>query len=335
MAFEIRPNQKYALIAFSETFIDASFPGELDLGGGVWVLRSLPTKLPDHWEKWIGSIRSRRIARAQLIIAVVADSKHPEILDDENRRLQEIAYQLFWGFLLTGFFRVNGEPIRITGAHDGTQLDVRSIGEFEQPIWLFGSPIDRMTEARAREAFELARAIDLLPGKGKLARFGRVLHAFWAGILSDEAGNRLHEFIRCVEGFIYPDTGQTKRQFKSRTELFIGPRHHDLIDELYELRSAVEHLHDPLELLTSLSPRDRRLCLLQRAMESESLARYCIARLLSSSAIWPRFEDDSALEEFWKLDQPKRVSEWGSELDFAAVSRAFDSTYIEDADLGL
>jgi hypothetical protein len=26
--------------------------------------------------------------------------------------------------------------------------------------------------------------------------------------------------------------------------LFIGPRHHDLIGDIYDIRSAVEHLHE-------------------------------------------------------------------------------------------
>jgi hypothetical protein len=37
---------------------------------------------------------------------------------------------------------------------------------------------------------------------------------------------------------ILPAAGKTKRQFKSRAELFIGPGHHDLMGELYDVRSA-------------------------------------------------------------------------------------------------
>ena len=44
---------------------------------------------------------------------------------------------------------------------------------------------------------------------------------------------------RCIDGLILPDTGKTKQQFKSRTELFIGPRHHELMGDIYDLRSAV------------------------------------------------------------------------------------------------
>jgi hypothetical protein len=34
-----------------------------------------------------------------------------------------------------------------------------------------------------------------------------------------------------------PDPGKTKQKFKSRTELFIGPRHHDMMGEIYDVRS--------------------------------------------------------------------------------------------------
>ena len=46
------------------------------------------------------------------------------------------------------------------------------------------------------------------------------------------------------DGLILPDTGKTKQQFKSRTELFIGPSHHELMGDIYDVRSAVEHLHE-------------------------------------------------------------------------------------------
>jgi hypothetical protein len=41
-----------------------------------------------------------------------------------------------------------------------------------------------------------------------------------------------------------PDAGKTQQQFKVRTELFIGPRHHDMMGEMYDVRSAVENLHE-------------------------------------------------------------------------------------------
>jgi hypothetical protein len=48
----------------------------------------------------------------------------------------------------------------------------------------------------------------------------------------------LHQYCRCIEGLILPDPGNTKKQFRSRTELFIGPKHHVLMGELDAFASS-------------------------------------------------------------------------------------------------
>ena len=48
-----------------------------------------------------------------------------------------------------------------------------------------------------------------------------------------EIVDRLHQYSRCIDELILPDAGKTKQQFRSRTELFIGPFHHDLMGEIY------------------------------------------------------------------------------------------------------
>jgi hypothetical protein len=39
--------------------------------------------------------------------------------------------------------------------------------------------------------------------------------------------DRIHQFSRCLEGLLATAPGQSKKQFKSRTELFVGPKHHE------------------------------------------------------------------------------------------------------------
>jgi hypothetical protein len=58
--------------------------------------------------------------------------------------------------------------------------------------------------------------------------------------------DRLHQYCRCIDGLILPKAGETKRQFKSRTELFIGPRHHDLMGDMYDVRSELTDTSWPL-----------------------------------------------------------------------------------------
>ena len=72
----------------------------------------------------------------------------------------------------------------------------------------------------------------------------RTLHIYLEARAAADILDRLHQYCRRIDGLILPNAGETKRQFKSRTELFIGPRHHDLMGDIYDIRSAVEHLHE-------------------------------------------------------------------------------------------
>jgi hypothetical protein len=54
----------------------------------------------------------------------------------------------------------------------------------------------------------------------------RVFHLYLeARMIRDNMG-RQHQYCRCIDGLIVSTQGQAKKQFKSRTELLIGPRHH-------------------------------------------------------------------------------------------------------------
>lgn len=79
-----------------------------------------------------------------------------------------------------------------------------------------------------------------------------------------------------------PDNGKTKPQFKSRTELFIGARHHDMMGEIYDVCSPVEHLHENQYL--EGSDRELRLDLLKKEAVTDHIARTALARIISNGA---------------------------------------------------
>ena len=80
--------------------------------------------------------------------------------------------------------------------------------------------------------------------------------------------DRLHQYCRCIDGLIVSKQGEAKSQFKSRTELFIGPRHHTLMGETYAVRSDVEHLHENKHL--EVFDRNARLDLVKKLRHQES-----------------------------------------------------------------
>lgn len=104
---------------------------------------------------------------------------------------------------------------------------------------------------------------------------------------------RIHQDSRCIDGLILPKPGKTTQQFKSRSELFIGPGHHDTMGEIYDVRSAVEHLHENRYLETF--DRQLRLELLKKEAIIEYIARTALAQIVVNSSLWPHFSNTPAL----------------------------------------
>jgi hypothetical protein len=109
-------------------------------------------------------------------------------------------------------------------------------------------------------------------------RFSRILHLYLETRTIRDNMDRLHQYCRCIEGLIVSEPGQGKNRFKSRTELFIGPRHHTLMGEAYDVRSDVEHLYENKHL--EVFDRAARLELVKKLEMMEYIARSTLARKL-------------------------------------------------------
>jgi hypothetical protein len=334
-ALQVNQGEKYALIAIPQAFVDDSLPEDFQAERDLWITRTLPFDIEGQWKGWVGSLLFDKLKGAGLFLISKGPAAHPDILDADNERYKLRVFHFYMGFQLTGFFWCNDQPIQLTGANRSGEIDVRFIGELQMPYSVPGAPSESIDIDRIRRATAVANAFHNVQNTKKYERFNRSVRTFYSGISSNEGGERLHQFIRCVEGFIHPDPGKTGKQFKSRTELFLGPHHHEVAEEFFEIRSAVEHLHDPTGIITAPSEREKRIKLLQRAVEAEALARYIIQRFLLSPEIWPHFEDDISISKFWKLSAAEREKLWGVPFDIDTVSKQFDSRHIDAEALGL
>ena len=120
-------------------------------------------------------------------------------------------------------------------------------------------------------------------------------------------------------------------QFKSRTELFIGPGHHDLMGALYDILSHVEHLHENRYL--EPFDRDVRLDLVKKEAIVESIARKSLSRIINKEALRPHFGNTAALERFWAFSPDERRRIWGDPIDPMVPIADFDPKYLQDGRL--
>jgi hypothetical protein len=174
-------------------------------------------------------------------------SSRPDVLDGENQKLQQRVSNFYVGLLPASRFAPAHRPVMLSGSRRNGAVDIRQQHDFDSPVPCIFRGYPPVVNADIQLAVRLAGEIEDLgtaPLKGGHWRLFRTLDIYRDTRTVRDILDRLHQYARCIDGLILPDAGKTKQQFKSRTELFIGPRHHDLMGDIYDVRSAVEHLHD-------------------------------------------------------------------------------------------
>ena len=192
-------------------------------------------------------------------------------------------------------------------------------------------------EIFCRKAGQVGRKFQAF-GEGKFWdadrwRFLRCHDVYRKGRIEFDLLDRLHQFTRCIEGLIAAPRGDTTRQFANRTALFIGPHHRDLMKELYQVRSDIEHLNEHKHLMA----RDRptRIHLAKLEAVSELIARSCLAHILLDRALLTQFGNATAIRTFWAKPEAEMRLIWGPPLDLTGTLQGFDFDLVSDSDLGL
>lgn len=329
----LQKGEKYALIAMDVH----STPGiRVELPGvDVQILSDLGVQMPDHWREWLGTMRAEEMEGCNLFILAKSDHSPPGVLDGENDELMRKVWNTYIGLLVELPFAPAHAPIRLSGGMDRDEVDIRQQADIDIPIRGLVSGHPRIEATHLRSALTMGQALSSLRDPlrtGRSWRLIRTLTIFVDACTTSMMLDRIHQFCRCIEGLILPAEGRTKRDFKVRTELFVGPSHHDLIGEIYDVRSAVEHLHDDKYLHGF--DRARMLRLVEHEAILASLCRACLRRILSNPSILPHFANESALGAFWALSHQERQGIWGSPVDPRQALAGFQPAYVSDAMLG-
>jgi hypothetical protein len=296
-------------------------------------LPALRLPLSRPLRRQIGTRASADIAGADLYLVATCRCG----IDAEREPLRRLAHWAYFSLLLSVGFVRHGRAYMLDGYATPTRLRDIGIAEYDPALIPKGSPPARIRPSELRRAFRRTRAVQQLFTGGLHPRFGRVMAAFLHAVGMHALDRRLHQAVRCVEGFVHPGQSGLKKRFAERCQLFLGrgDAMKAFLEELWDLRSVVEHLHGPFRIITEPGERERRLVLLRRTIEAESLARYCIETFLDTPGLWPHFANEAAVEAFWALPQTKQRAIWGPRLDLAQLDLHFDPAAITNADLML
>jgi hypothetical protein len=330
----IADEEKYALVGL-EVKLEGSFPFR-GLGVGLWAWTDQALDVPTHWCEWLGSIRTKQIENCNLVLLSKLHSQAPEVLDGENQLLQRRVWGFYQGLLLSSTFTPSHPPILLTGSCTNGEIGVRQESGLDIPslnLFRHYPPILLSEIVRAASIAGSIEDLIAVPPAGGAWRIFRALSVYIGARAEQQLLDRLHQYCRCIDGLILSDPGSGLKQFKSRTELFIGPRHHDLMGKLYAIRSDIEHLHEHKYLETF--DRETRLDLAQKEAIAEHIARNCLAHIIESPALWPHFGSTAALGPFWKLDPAERQRLWAAApLNPADALVGYDPKFITNGDLG-
>ena len=329
----IDDGEKYALVGL-QVNLEGPPPPER-IAPSLRVLTATTFDVPPEWRDWLGSIRADQVEGSNLFLVSKLESTTPGVLDGENQSLQQRVQHFYAGLLLSAMFSPSHEPVMLTGAREDGAIGVRQQADLDCSAPQVFRPYPPIVAADIQLAAQLAQQLDAMgpdTEPAHLLRLLRTMNIYLKTRTTSEILDRIHQYCRCIEGLILPAVGNTKRQFRSRTELFIGPTHHDLMGALYDIRSNVEHLHENRYLETF--DREVRLDLVAKEAIVEYIARSALARIISNDALWPHFGNSAALNAFWSLSLNEQRNIWGDPIDPLEALAEFDPKYLHDGHLG-
>ena len=224
----IDDGEKYALVGLSIKVEGPIRAGKVS--PHLWVLADTKFDIPPHWRDWLGTIRAKEVEDCNLLLISKLPSSKPGVLDEENQLLQQRVSNFYVGLLLARTFAPAHKPVMLSGSRWDGEVDIRQQHDFDSPVPCIFRPYPPVEDGDIQLAAQLADQIETLGTarlKGGHWRLFRTLAIYRDTRTVPDILDRLHQYARCIDGLILPDAGKTKQQFKSRTELFIGPRHHD------------------------------------------------------------------------------------------------------------
>ena len=316
-------HSKFALISVRGACTDFNQANDFShqLADGTWAFSKIPMELDEQWKGDIGSIKYKSFAEANFILLYSEASTNSNILDAHHNRLEEQLTQLFYLLQLQGIVHCDDSHL-ILGTLDNNQSDICRIAEL--PIFYptrgyTSQPVNLVSLEKAASMRKVIEKIN--KAANEYVRFIRGLNILVDGFKKDIGEERIHQFVRALEGLILPDTGRTKKQFVYRCQTFAKSTQKtvQILNEAFDLRSMSEHLNDWQLALNAHQEDQRENFGLLRTRQMEKLASFAFSRILEDSSIRCHFLSDKEMKLFWQLKETERVKIWGNQLDLDSI----------------
>lgn len=317
MEHQFQHSGKFGMLTFNNVYTD--LPGNrFKLSDGTWVMPGVPVPDIGIWKKWIGSIRTERLARANLVLFIEESSTNPEIVDTVHKRLGDDLSRLFYFVHLRAGIECESADL-LLGSSRGATPEIRQMSQFTTFYQSKGYRRAPITTQWLEDAVALRAGVMVMDADtSEFRRVIRGLNTLFKG-LQETGQDRLHQFVRSLEALILPDIGKTEKQFAHRCQTFAraGDDTRALLLEAFAMRSDTEHLHPWDEAVLNYPPDQRENVCWHRTRQIEHLVCDAYSRLLRDATLRNHFRSDAAIAAFWKLTDDQRRMLWGKPLDIA------------------
>jgi hypothetical protein len=139
------------------------------------------------------------------------------------------------------------------------------------------------------------------------------------------ASDRIHGFVRALEAVIYPEISRTAAQFVHRCSLFAAPNTQKsaarkVLEEAYQMRCDVEHVHDWDRSLGAYDIDDRENVAYWRTRQMETLACATYARIFEEESLRKNFHTDATIAHFWQMPEHEIRASFGRPCDITELN---------------
>ncbi len=319
MSFRLHTTGNFACFALRAR-VSPTLRSTFHISNGVYASSETPFIIDDFWKGELGKLETRHINECNLFILATSDD--PAI---SERDLLSNVHTYYYSLLLQGV-GYNRRGVSLAGPNSLDGMRVTALGrlpDYYEPPKVLSSDVGSQA---LLDTVEIARGIDTIYANQQGSDYLRLRKGFYAlleGIQQSQVHERLHQFVRAIEAVIRPRQGEGTGKFKYRCQFFAGrkPSDQKILGELYEMRSAAEHLNPLREKLSDYPSHEHENLITLRAYQSELMASFVYRKILSDRVILPAFHSEQSITDLWSKDARALINYWGNTLDLDAATK--------------
>lgn len=313
--FELPNKFKFFLLALRNCAVCEEVPATNKLAQDIWICKESPIQIDDYWRLKIGEFESQTVSEGNFFIFIYSQEEPITERNQLDVGMERFGLYLFDSLMLFGTPSYT-KNLTVAGYFDNQSEMLWKVSKLApSPAFLKDVPIG-IEQLNGIVTITKNLIAIMASGEEDFFRFKRGYDSLMQGIAEKRPDQRLHKFVRAVEAFLYPREGSGTRDFVHRGKMLIGVNeiNSEILRELYDLRSAAEHMNKYDNKLAKYSVEEREGIAKLRCYQAERFACELYIRLLTQKNLYEFFEDDQKLEKLWRKQDDEIMKIWGEPI---------------------